>query len=590
MVLRNKMASCGPPTQDERFREILTCPICLEQFTDPKVLPCLHTFCLGCVDTWATKHQNGTKLPCPVCKEEMDIPDGGLKAIKPNFLFNTLHDALSMSKDGVTDEQFCDICCEDGENVKAEKRCMDCDEHLCQNCTKLHLRMKSSRHHKMILLTGDVAKDVKHTIAALPERSVYCEKHPQEVLKYFCKDDSCVICSTCYVTTHSGHSCSDVVEEGTNVKERIAKLLKTVESKITTYCDRVKQIQESKQNEVDDLKREISNEKEKFMKHVENYYDKQLTKVCELWEQTVKKIEAFGQKTDDLKETKQFLETLEDHGHITEVIRFSPEVDQKSEELNDERVLDTLIQDVGLCIFQPGEVESEQRLAMGKLKEELEGVPNQMPDEQSNKEATALLPGAPRDQEDEITSALLLKDFSWISSIKSMAVKSNGEIAIIRGEFSDDVQVYEKSMRDLNNGNIAAVDEDAIFRINGFKSYVIDSWRGIKYDNPIAMAVNSQDEVVLIFGGRGNIVLASLDGDENVVNCWLKEPKDICVDASDNIIIADTGNKTVQVRDSKGKLISKILKGVECTSVAITNEGNLLCGTDDGKIYKTGYI
>ena len=30
--------------------EELTCPVCLGAFTDPRVLPCLHSLCLKCIE------------------------------------------------------------------------------------------------------------------------------------------------------------------------------------------------------------------------------------------------------------------------------------------------------------------------------------------------------------------------------------------------------------------------------------------------------------------------------------------------------------------------------------------------------------
>ena len=33
----------------KRFSEELTCPICLDRFQAPKLLPCLHTFCKKCL-------------------------------------------------------------------------------------------------------------------------------------------------------------------------------------------------------------------------------------------------------------------------------------------------------------------------------------------------------------------------------------------------------------------------------------------------------------------------------------------------------------------------------------------------------------
>jgi len=36
----------------------LECPICLERFTDPKVLPCQHTFCRNCLQEFIQSNAN----------------------------------------------------------------------------------------------------------------------------------------------------------------------------------------------------------------------------------------------------------------------------------------------------------------------------------------------------------------------------------------------------------------------------------------------------------------------------------------------------------------------------------------------------
>ena len=47
--------------------EHLTCSVCLESFKDPKVLPCLHTFCLGCIVNLAENAESDT-INCPECR------------------------------------------------------------------------------------------------------------------------------------------------------------------------------------------------------------------------------------------------------------------------------------------------------------------------------------------------------------------------------------------------------------------------------------------------------------------------------------------------------------------------------------------
>ena len=47
-----KMASAAVP---EEVAERLSCAVCMEQFREPKVLPCLHTYCNACLEKLVKK-------------------------------------------------------------------------------------------------------------------------------------------------------------------------------------------------------------------------------------------------------------------------------------------------------------------------------------------------------------------------------------------------------------------------------------------------------------------------------------------------------------------------------------------------------
>ena len=39
----------------QKLEDQLTCSICLEEYSHPKALPCLHSFCLKCIDSLIPK-------------------------------------------------------------------------------------------------------------------------------------------------------------------------------------------------------------------------------------------------------------------------------------------------------------------------------------------------------------------------------------------------------------------------------------------------------------------------------------------------------------------------------------------------------
>ena len=55
----------------EQIQEsFLSCTICFQPFNRPKALPCLHTFCEGCLRDYVASRFEGTgQFPCPLCRQ-----------------------------------------------------------------------------------------------------------------------------------------------------------------------------------------------------------------------------------------------------------------------------------------------------------------------------------------------------------------------------------------------------------------------------------------------------------------------------------------------------------------------------------------
>ena len=55
------------------------CPICHGEFTEPRVLPCSHTVCYGCLEDKLKLQAGNDYLSCPVCDKTCHISPSGLK-------------------------------------------------------------------------------------------------------------------------------------------------------------------------------------------------------------------------------------------------------------------------------------------------------------------------------------------------------------------------------------------------------------------------------------------------------------------------------------------------------------------------------
>eukprot|EP00057_Strongylocentrotus_purpuratus_P022254 XP_011676728.1 PREDICTED: ret finger protein-like 4B [Strongylocentrotus purpuratus] len=62
-------------TLTNAIAQSLECPVCLNTFTDPKILSCSHTYCKACLVNLLGCHGSDQMLRCPVCRAETQVPN-----------------------------------------------------------------------------------------------------------------------------------------------------------------------------------------------------------------------------------------------------------------------------------------------------------------------------------------------------------------------------------------------------------------------------------------------------------------------------------------------------------------------------------
>lgn len=64
--------------EENTLEKILECPICLEEFKNPKMLPCQHSFCMeDCLKSLVESNSVSKEIICPICRKKCSVPRKG---------------------------------------------------------------------------------------------------------------------------------------------------------------------------------------------------------------------------------------------------------------------------------------------------------------------------------------------------------------------------------------------------------------------------------------------------------------------------------------------------------------------------------
>ena len=82
------------------LKKQVTCSICLDTYTEPKIISCHHTFCCECLEKHAIVSQRQGKFRCPECQVEINLPEGNRFDCLPNSFFHKSLLSVLQAEDG----------------------------------------------------------------------------------------------------------------------------------------------------------------------------------------------------------------------------------------------------------------------------------------------------------------------------------------------------------------------------------------------------------------------------------------------------------------------------------------------------------
>ncbi|VDI69610.1 tripartite motif-containing protein 2/3 [Mytilus galloprovincialis] len=236
--------------------DIFTCPICLEKLKSPKSLPCSHSFCEVCIGEFilSTERRTGHTLsnyPCPVCDLVVTPSNLGdetsqwASSLPQNV---TLSAQLDQSE---TTKQECHLCKTESIQHVATHWCRDCSDAFCDNCLRIHNRMKILGDHKVVKI-----EDISTTNCASGGESDFCfisykcSVHNSKMLEAFCFDHQELCCVLCLTLQHRKCENIKAIEEMTDLS---SDGIESFESKLKEVIAKVDELVEERKNKHEKL-------------------------------------------------------------------------------------------------------------------------------------------------------------------------------------------------------------------------------------------------------------------------------------------------------------------------------------------------
>ena len=349
------------------LEKLLECSICLDTFTDPLCLPCMHTFCAQCIKEYIQKSQteeNETKeFNCPTCRYRVDIPEGGVERLPKHLFVNNLKEVITLTSKS---ETKCDYCNAKGNETLATWRCIDCCISLCDKSKDAHDHVYgTSKPHQVLKIFDWKQSDISGICSQNKE---FCSDHETEILKFFCSKCDTPICQTCHTLDHADHKCRDlgkVAEEMKHVlqdsNKNIARLIKMKEKDIKELTESKDLLTSSDEVTV----KTIRNQKAIWLQYVTKCFDAMEENVAVISDESRQiinmNVDSLKLEISSLENTNQMGKAIHSYGRNAEKVESSKRLQaiiksQKESALN----MNKLKQSLNVIKFNVKELEMKE--------------------------------------------------------------------------------------------------------------------------------------------------------------------------------------------------------------------------------------
>ena len=249
----------------QNLKEHVTCSICLDTFTDPKTITCLHTFCFECLKKHALISQRNGKFRCPECQAEVDLPEANrFDKLPTSFHHNSLLSVLAIRQSSKGNDISCGVCKKKSAEISY---CFECAKFMCSDCVNAHqLFTNLTEGHKVTPVKQFQPQDYE----ALIKRQSFCSQqyHEREVTRFFCLKCQICVCQICIATDHKAHDVEPLEKAADGQKANILTRTEVLKTKIMVFSDAIREYEQTAlevETNITNIKRKVSQTAEQLI-------------------------------------------------------------------------------------------------------------------------------------------------------------------------------------------------------------------------------------------------------------------------------------------------------------------------------------
>ena len=531
----------------KNLKEYVSCSICLDTFTDPKTITCLHTFCCECLKKHALISQRNEKFRCPECQAEVDLPEANrFDKLPTSFHHNSLLSVLAIRQSGKGNDISCGVC----KKMSAEiSYCFECAKFMCSDCVNAHqLFTNLTEGHKVTPVKQFQPQDYE----ALMRRQSFCSQqyHEREVTRFFCLKCQICVCQICIATDHKAHDVEPLEKAADGEKANILTRTEVLKTKIKVFGDTIREYEQTVlelETNLTNAKREVSKAAEQMIAKIREDERRIITALENIRASRADKLDsAKAQVQSLLKQINQaieFAENLIQRSSSSDVMQSKNYLEQRFNHLENTPIPELPV-NLFLKFYQTKE---EKNLTLGYIATS-EPVVGLTKDFQAGVESEFEV--HPQILGEEVFEVkVLVEPPEKIGSLRTCE-NQDGDYTVrftpkVPGTFNIIIKVNGKEFAgspynvQVKQRLIQVVGEIEI--------------RGEAIEQPSGIAVNSKGQIAVVDNDKHCILITDKEGNcARKVGCHgsnvgqLKRPTDVTYLNDDNILVADQCNHRIQ--------------------------------------------